>query len=198
MHLLLVNNPHTHPSLKERGNREHNTQQDQAASGTGSLRKGWSRNVAESRGHSSKDCNWVVDVNKDLASHPARRGRNNFSALTGCGFSHTSKARYFSEQAQLLAFPGQANWMRFHAVAIVIATNAVLLTQACHQLRKRLAIRPRQERSVLIALPVVLNQLGKLLLQKRQEHSGRAGFQKQRISKDVFSARLSRGADQRL
>src|SRR5579863_5958583 len=84
------------------------------------------------------------------------------------------------------------------AVTVVIARNAVLLAQPLHELRKRLAIRLRQESAVLVALPVSFDELRELSFQKRQEDSRRARLQEQGIGEDVFSTRLCRGSNQRL
>ncbi len=88
--------------------------------------------------------------------------------------------------------------MRALAMAVVVARDAILLTQTRHKLRKRLAICGRKEGPTLVALAIAFDQVGELLFEKRQEHRRGTGLSKQRIGGDILSTRLCRGADQRL
>src|SRR5258706_12111391 len=86
-------------------------------------------------------------------------------------------ARCLLEQCQLLVESPRRLFVSRHASARIGATDSVLLAEAPDELRNALAVGRRQKRAALIALAIVLDQLGKVLLEEWKKDRGRARLQ---------------------
>src|ERR1700757_1419313 len=88
--------------------------------------------------------------------------------------------------------------MRGSAVPVVVGIDTIFLPQTLHQLGEWPAIGFRQEGAVFVSLPVVFDQVGKLLFQEGQKNRSRAGLEEERIRVDIFASGFRGGSDQRL
>src|SRR5581483_829494 len=74
----------------------------------------------------------------------------------------------------------------------------ISLLELRHKGAQVLAINLRTEISLAVQLLISLDQIGKLLFDKRQEHRTRARFQEERIGEDAGRVGLGSGLDYRL
>jgi len=74
------------------------------------------------------------------------------------------------EEAQLFFIRESVDRMGSSGVAIVIIMDAMLAAQTRHQLREPLAIRGREEGTLLVALAVACDQVREFLFEKGKKH----------------------------
>ena len=70
-------------------------------------------------------------------------------------------------------------------------SDLVFLAEVRDELRQALSVCWRKKCMILIALPVVFDQVRKILLKEREKDGGRTGLQEKRIREDVIRACLS-------
>ena len=78
----------------------------------------------------------------------------------------------FSEQRQLFAGYQRFPFISKIRVATFASLHRVFLTEMCYELGDTFAVGGRQKRPVSIALPIILDQMGEVLLEKRKENGG--------------------------